>query len=244
MDDVQRELRKLRRLIYATVGMVSVFLLVALTKQGAKTRLSELDVERINVIEKDGKLRLVISNKARSPGPMQRGQAFGYPGGSRPGIIFFSEEQTEVGGLVFDAKRDSNGRYGAGAGLTFDQYEQDQTVALQYQDNNGRRFAGLSVADYPTDRSSKAFGEQWKAAERIADSATRRRTLDSLDRFAAKPRLYAGRDRNASSRVVLYDVAGRPRLRLQVDSLGSASIEFLNDSGRVTRSIAGSERPQ
>ena len=244
MDDVRRELRKLRRLVYATLGAAGAFLLTALTGYGAKTRLSELDVERINVIEKDGKVRLVISNKARSPGPMHRGQPFGYPGGSRPGIIFLSEEQTEVGGLVFDAKRDTNGRYGAGAGLTFDQYEQDQTVALQYQDNNGRRYAGLSVADYPTDRSSKEFGEQWRAAQRIPDSTTRRRTLDSLDQFAAKPRLYAGRDRNASSRVVLYDAGGRPRLRLQVDSMGTASIDFLNDSGRVTRSIAATERPQ
>jgi hypothetical protein len=244
MDDVHRELRRLRRLIYVTVGIVSVFLLMALTRQGTRTRLTELDVERINVIEKDGKLRLVISNKARSPGPMHRGQPFGYAGGSRPGIILFSEEQTEVGGLVFDAKRETNGRYGAGAGFTFDQYDQDQTLALQYQDNNGRRFAGLSVADYPTDRSSKEFNDQWKAAEQIGDTAIRRRTLDSLDRFAAKPRLYAGRDRNASSRVVLYDVAGRPRLRLQVDSLGTASIDFLSDSGRVTRTIGASERPQ
>jgi hypothetical protein len=37
-----------------------------------------------------------------------------------------------------------------------------------------------------------------------------------------------------SAQLMLADRAGKPRLRLTVDSLGVAKVEFLNDSGRVT----------
>ena len=40
---------------------------------------------------------------------------------------------------------------------------------------------------------------------------------------------------------MLSDPKGHPRLLLSVDSLGAAHIDFLNDSGRVTRSLTGSE---
>ena len=240
MDQLTREVRTLRRVTYTAFGLCTILLLTAL-RRGTPTRFEELDVERINVIEANGALRMVISNKARSPGPLHRGKPFAYAGGTRPGMIFYSEEQTEVGGLVFDARRDANGRYGAGAGLTFDQYEQDQAVALQYQDDNGRRYAGLTVADYATGRSSEQNSREWKDAERIADTAVRIRTLDSLDKFFAKTRVYVGRQRNAASAVVLYDALGHARLRMQVDSSGSARIEFLNDSGRVVRRIAATD---
>jgi hypothetical protein len=38
---------------------------------------------------------MVISNRARPIGPIFRGKPFGYAGGTRPGIIFFNDENTE-----------------------------------------------------------------------------------------------------------------------------------------------------
>ena len=62
-------------------------------RQGAqKTKFTEIDVERINIVEPDGKLRMVISNCLRSIGPIYKGKPFGYPGGGRPGMIFFNDE--------------------------------------------------------------------------------------------------------------------------------------------------------
>jgi hypothetical protein len=51
--------------------------------------------------------------------------------------------------------------------------------------------------------------------------------------------LFAGRDPSRSAVVSLSDPLGRPRLRMMVDSLGAASIQFLDTLGHVTRSIAG-----
>src|SRR5215467_5493007 len=76
-----------------------------------KTKFEEIDVERINVVEKDGKLRLVISNRDRSPGPIAYGKPFGYPGGSRPGMIFFNDEGSENGGLTFSGKQGADGKF-------------------------------------------------------------------------------------------------------------------------------------
>jgi len=49
--------------------------------------------------------------------------------------------------------------------LTFDQYEQDQTIALQYVDDSGKRRAGLMIKDYPTIISAMELDEKWKAVE-------------------------------------------------------------------------------
>ena len=46
-----------------------------------------------------------------------------------PGIIFFNEEQDEVGGLVYGG----NKKDGAGMALSLDQFKNDQVVQVQYQ---------------------------------------------------------------------------------------------------------------
>jgi hypothetical protein len=50
-------------------------------------------------------------------------------------------------------------------------------------------------------------------------------------------RLFAGRDVEGASLVTLSDPDGKPRLQLKVDSLGKASITFLDTFGRVVRTI-------
>ena len=227
--------------------VVSSLLLVVLStaafRQNAPQNLGEITVERINVVERDGTLRLVISNRERSPAPVIRGKSFGFPGGNRGGLIFYNEEGTESGGLVTSGRRLPDGTYYQGLGLTFDRFDQDQVVALQHNDENGRLASALTIFDRP--------------ALSLDTLHAMRRSIDSMPEGAAKsealrrwrerqggmeysaPRFFAGRTRSRASVVNLYDPAGRLRLRLSVDSLGTPGIEFLNDSGRVTRRIAG-----
>ncbi len=224
------------RIYAATTTVVLVGILVMGFTQTQKTRFSEIDVERINIIEKDGSLRMVISNRERSPGPIERGMPFGYAGGNRPGMIFYNEEGTENGGLIFGGRKDSTGHYSSSGSLTFDQYDQDQTVALQYIDDNGRRRSGLAINDYATGLSSLALDVRYKRAAKLADSA-RADSMKILRNWFPKQRLYAGRTRDGASQLILSDAAGRVRLRLKVDSAGAARIQFLDDSGHVTRAI-------
>ena len=115
--------------------------------------------ERLNIVEPDGKLRMVIANRPRSIGPIYKGKPFGYPGGTRPGIIFFNDEGTENGGLTLTGQRGPDGKYQASTHMSFDQFDQDQIVVLNYSDNNGNRQAGLTFSDR-TDRADHRVRER------------------------------------------------------------------------------------
>ncbi|HEY3113217.1 MAG TPA: hypothetical protein VGJ62_05985 [Gemmatimonadaceae bacterium] len=218
-----------------TISLLSV-LIMGFTQQ-QRTRFSEIDVERINIVEKDGRVRLVISNQDRSPPPIERGVPFGYAGGNRPGLIFYNEEGTENGGLIFGGHRDSTGKYEASGSLTFDQYDQDQTVALQYVDYNGRRRSGLAINDYALGVSSGQLDVRIKRAQALKDSSVRADSMKVLRRYFPKERVYVGRTRDGAAQLILSDASGKARLRLSVDSAGAARIAFLDDSGHVTRTV-------
>jgi hypothetical protein len=68
-------------------------------------RFTEIDVERSIVVEPDGSYRMVISNRPRSIGPIYKGKPFGYPGGGRPGIIFFNDEGRRTAASPSPARR-------------------------------------------------------------------------------------------------------------------------------------------
>jgi len=229
------QLRFLRLHAVVTSAAITVLIATGFTRQSQ--RFQTIDVERINVVEKNGQVRLVISNKDRSPPPMERGQPFGYQGGNRAGMIFYNEEGTENGGITYTGQRDSSGNYQAVGSLTFDQYQQDQTIALQYFDQNGRRRSGLAINDYPVGMSSLEFDKRYRRVDAMKDSAAKADSMKVLDAFFGKQRLYAGRGRNGSSLVSLSDPRGRVRLRLTVDTLGAASIEFVGENRQVLKTI-------
>ncbi len=233
---LRTELRFLRLNAVVTTTALVVLVSTGFVRQ-SRTRFDTIDVERINVVEKNGQVRLVISNLARSPAPMERGVAFGYQPGNRAGMIFYNEEGTENGGLIFSGHRDSSGKYQAVGSLTFDQYEQDQTVALQYIDSDGRRRAGLAINDYPLGVSSLQLDKRYNRIQAMTDSGARADSMKAFEPFAGSQRLYAGRARNGASLVSLSDPGGKVRLRLSVDSAGAARIEFLNKDGNVIKTI-------
>jgi len=237
---LQREVRLLRAYVFASTAVLGAIALMAFRKSVAPTRFDEIDVERINIREADGKLRMVLSNRARSSGPVMRGKPFGYPGGNRPGIIFFNDEETEGGGLVFEGKADSTGRYAAGAQLSFDQYDQDQVVTLAYEDENGKRSMGFNVTDRPVLPPSHVA--TMDSISRLPDgpgkfAALRRVFSPGNGMPSFTPRVFVGRDTSRKAMLRLSDPSGRPRLRMTVDSLGIARIEFLDAGGRVTQQI-------
>jgi len=231
--------------VYALImTLLAGTLSVAAFRQAAqKTKFTEIDVERINIVEPDGKLRMVISNRPRSIGPIYKGKPFGYAGGTRPGIIFFNDEGTENGGLTFTGRRRDDGSYSSSVGMSFDQFNQDETLTLRYSDENGRKTTGINIAERD-ERDIYDLIVQRDSINKIADSVTRTAALQRL--FGprngvplAASRVYLGRDRSRSAVLNLSDPSGRTRLRLRVDSLGNASLEFLDEKGVVTARLPG-----
>src|SRR5216117_807397 len=141
-DTLERDVRFLKR--YAVVSSLAFCVIAVggfrgLVHQEKRATFDEIDVGRINVMEPDGKYRMVISNRPRSIAPIYKGKPFGYAGGGRPGIIFFNDEGTENGGLTFGGSRTPDGTFTASHHLSFDQFDQDQIMVLNYTDNNGQR---------------------------------------------------------------------------------------------------------
>jgi hypothetical protein len=232
-----RELRILR--VYGLIAtlLLIVFSLSAFRQATQKARFTEIDVERINIVEPNGMLRMVLSNRPRSIGPIAYGKPFGYPGGSRPGIIFFNDEGTENGGLTFTGKTE-NGKFQSGVHLSFDQYNQDQVVVLNYQDDNGNRRTGLTFADR-ADVPIMDLVAQRDSIQRLPEGPARTEALNRLmGPWNGVPlyaeRVHLGRNRAKAAVLNLSDREGRPRIRIQVDSLGQPSLEFLDSTGRVT----------
>src|SRR6266849_1706149 len=195
-----------------------------------------LSVERLNIVDAVGHVLLVLSNGARLPGASFAGKEYpqSFVGrGKSAGMIFLNEAGDEVGGLIYEGER-RDSTYRAFGHLSFDQWKQNQVVAVQYQDNGATRSAGLQVWDRPTDVPSEL---QFALAERmlatapgpVRDSLNRER-LRVRARIEGTPRLFVGSE-DRVAKVELRDLAGRVRLRLLVDSSGVGRLVFLDSTG-------------
>ena len=152
--------------ILAVYSTVVTTLLAAFTLAGSAAargqdrvqRFDEIDVHRINVREPDGTLRMVISNHARLPGVTVRGKE--PPPVDRPyaGMLFYNDEGTENGGLVFGGHRDANGEVvDAGVALSFDRYgATSQFVQLAGVQDSKNHIVGLTLSDTDAHRQSAA----------------------------------------------------------------------------------------
>ncbi len=64
------------------------------------------------------------------------------------GLIFYNDEGTENGGLVFSGRKNEMGEVvDSGGSLSFDRYGAGQIVQLAGIDDKEDRFAGLGVSD-------------------------------------------------------------------------------------------------
>jgi hypothetical protein len=194
--------------VYSTVLTT---LLAAFTLVGSAAarvhHFDEIEVHRINVREPDGTLRMVISNHARLPGVIVRGKE--NPPVDRPqaGMLFYNDEGTENGGLIFGGHRNANGEVvDSGAALSFDRYgASSQFVQLAGVQDSKNHIVGLSLSD--TD-------------------ATANRRRDNI-----------GHDKEGVASVSLMDRNGRKRILLQVAPDGTPSISFLDADGKVVNQL-------
>lgn len=231
---IEKEVRYLK--IYAVVSTLffAVFFLSAFAV-GSNKKFQEIDVERINVVEKDGKLKMVISNKERQhPGTLD-GKYYKEREGQRPaGMIFFSERGDEIGGLIFDG---DNGK-GQGGSLTFDKFRGDQTIQfLHNEDKDGNYFAGLRVNDQNmplTDFLARldAIGKLPTAEERQKASREFRESGE-----ATVSRLVIGKSPDKTSLIILNDGKGKPRMKISVAVNGTPKLDFLDENGKVFYSL-------
>ena len=194
-------------------------------------RFTILDVERINVREPDGTLRLTISNRESFPEIPVRGEEVLHPNRDTAGMLFINDEGTEVGGLTWGGYEIDGRRFSAGS-LTFDGYEQDQTVQLMGYQNGPARTSGLVITDRP-----EASLDFVALSNFMALPEAERAAAAEVANLVGQQRAFLGRQPSGASELVLRDAAGKRRLVLSVAPDGGAKIDFLDETGQVTRTV-------
>lgn len=144
---------RLEKLLLGYASLTSTVLLGIVllgAKQPRNAAFDEIHVQRIDVVEPDGTTRMVLSNKSRLPPVVIKGQEHPEMGEPRPqaGLVFYNDEGTENGGLIFGGRRNDRGEIvDSGGSLSFDKYGAGQVVQLAGVDDKEDRFAGLGVSD-------------------------------------------------------------------------------------------------
>jgi hypothetical protein len=232
-------------MIYSGVltAVFALTLLGGLVTQRQKSKFDEINVHRINVYEPDGTLRMVISNKARFPGLIIRGKEYRHP---RPqaGMLFFNDEGTENGGLIFSGHKDKDGKIiDSGGSLTFDQYEQDQIVQIEGSYDSNDHFAGLSVFDRPDRPIEKDLQESLKIESMSPAEREKLMAQRAKSNYYGAARIKLARTDDGAAGISLRDAQGRPRIVMQVSKEGLSSLKFLDADGKVLNELTpASER--
>ena len=205
--------------------------------QRKQQSFEQINVQRINLVEPDGTVRMVISDKAFFPGSFVRGKEWPRSDRKSTGMIFMDDEGTEMGGLIFDGSKDKNGKVRSNGHLSFDQYMQDQTFSIDAGEENGSHYSAIVMGehgDYP-------ITEGFEASDRIAALPESERAGAWKKFFETHPgdaqRIVFGRSVDNSAVLRMKDSKGKDRLVIQVQADGSPVIKFLDESGKVTNQL-------
>lgn len=174
---IRRQLRFLHGYVATTLLIFVVLAVSAFTQPAKPQNIGEITAERINIVDANGTLRLVISNKDRMHPGVIGGKVVDRP---RPyaGLLFFNDQGDEAGGLILTG-REQNSTRAANAGLMFD----PSPARLRRQDPRSRsqrdavRRAGAAPA--------RAQGERGRQREhRVPGRGGQGRTEGSAGRVA------------------------------------------------------------
>jgi hypothetical protein len=239
MDNkIARDVRYLKIYSVLLTLALSVVLLTAF-QQDHNTKFDQIDAQRINILEPNGKIDLAISNKILFPAPILNGKVMERSVDVGPGMIFFNGEGEEQGGLIWNGGT-KDGKYSAGAGLLFDQYKQDQTVGFAYDDENGKRSAGLTVWDHP-DYPLTDIWDKSQIIKKMVPGPEKDQAMKDLGKEWGSQRVFVGKQPDKSAVLLLADTKGNTRLKIEVDASGNPKLAFLDETGKVTYTLPPSK---
>jgi hypothetical protein len=229
-EKLTREIKFLK--IYSlALTFVLLFLFCLIVKPDRKTHFKEISVERINVVEKNGDLRLVISNKERQhPGSINGKEL---PGRERAaGLIFFNSVGDECGGLIYDGNEKE-----AGLILSVDKFRDDQLLQLQYMEDtkSKNRKYGVQIWDYPKENSFDARMKRFEELEKLKNQDEIQKAYNKMkdDSLVMEDRLFLGKSYNKDIGLFINDKKGNPRIKVYIDDNNNPKIEFLDDRGKI-----------
>jgi hypothetical protein len=233
---------------FATVTSIGFLALTAMSfLDGKNKRFTEIDVERINIIEKDGTIKMAITNVERFPAG--KDQINGKPTNEdrkrRSGMLFFNEDGIECGGFIYDGKKNENG-HSAGLSLTYDQYDGDQVMQLITEDykENDKRFVTsvLAFNDRAANESQLKTSAIMKELEELKIKNPEQADLkyneyQEKGLIGSAPRILLGKTRSQNNGLFLFDDKGMPKAMFYVDKENKAKLDFFDDNGNIITSF-------
>jgi len=227
-----REVRILRSYTIALTLVLVLLIVFAFKKQGEKTHFEQIDVERINIVEKSGQLKMVISNKQKQHPGMLSGKEF--PARERSaGIIFFNSSGDECGGLVYDGDNKE-------AGMTYsvDQFRNDQIMQLDYdekqQDDKRVSAYGLYLWERPYHMPLEKKMHILDSVKALNNDTLYQQVIQQMREKGemGTNRFFAGKTFAGEVGLFIKDTKGKPRIKLYIDQNNTPRIEFLDANGK------------
>jgi len=238
-QDLVLSLQRQNRLLKQCLGLgglvLATALLMAAKSQTQKSRFNEIDVERINIVNSNGKVQMVLANQTRLPKAIINGNESGN-GRNMPGLIFYNEIGDECGGLIFDGKLDASGRPSSGMHFSMDRFGGDQQLALGHYENGGFMETGLNVYDRGLTKDYEPLFEAYQKAPKGPEKEALKKKWEEAG-GAQTPRLFVGKTRGRSSAVILADTKGNPRIMMLVTPEGQPMLQFMDEKGQIIQSL-------
>ena len=231
LSRLRREVRVLKLIVVSVLMLGACASLAPASPPAAPTTqtFEEITVQRINVRDANGTMRMVIANHDRAPGPVidpDKGEEADRVGGNGAGIVFYNEEGSENGALYHDGEQ---------VGISIDRRDQDQTLVLAYGEQDGKYESGMIVYERPDYPHQETMAKVAKIRA-LDDADARRKEMRALQDAGAfgTYRMFVGRDEHGAASVSMADRQQRTRLTISVDASGEPRIEFLDTAGKPT----------
>ena len=229
----------MKKILSSNLALILVVGYIVFSSFTAETKpqsFEEINVERINVIDKDGKLSLVISNAARQHPGMIDGKILMER--ERPaGLIFFNEEQDEIGGLAYGG----NSEIGNNLVLSYDQYKNDQVMQMRHlTGQNGRNMYGIQIWDRDKDYTLPRYFAAYDSLQNIGYSYDKIQEIlkeENNGKPVNAERLFLGKNFSLEAGLFIQDEFGNDRIKIYVDANNTPQMVVLNDDGTVQKRI-------
>ncbi|MBB6327591.1 hypothetical protein FHS59_003234 [Algoriphagus iocasae] len=232
------------RTFAATSAICSSFLFFSSFKSSGNQKFETIDVQRINVVEADGTVKLIVTNAGLFPNGEDKinGRLTNSTRKKRAGMLFYNEDGIECGGFIYDGEKTENG-HSAGLSLTFDQYDGDQVMQLLTTDSQlgDERYVSSSLVfnDRPAKESQEKTGEIMKELAELRKSnpeafKTRYAEYQAQELIGGAPRIMLGKSRSQNNGLFLFDDQGMPRAMFYLDKDNNPKLEAFDAEGNVT----------
>lgn len=245
ISSVQQQNRLLKGLLTTVLVAGTVMFMLGASQDPATdskaAKIDELTVQRLNVVEPDGTLRMVISSRDKFPGSFVKGTEIPRPERRQyAGMLFVDDTGTECGGLIYSAAQQDQSVQ-AGLSLTFDRFLQDQVLQLLHEEADGQARTGVIINDRP-EGLKYPITDLMRDVEELRGLPADQQEARSAELQAAgkfgRQRAYLGTTRDQGSALLLRDAAGRARLLIKVSADGEPQLQVFDEQGDVKSTFA------